>query len=63
MSVIFAPHTEKSELAKRVRGKLEILEMVGTRRLKIEERTGDSLTDLFHKSNICEKIIVKEVTV
>ena len=54
MGVLFAPYTEMSELAKRWRSRLETFEKVGDLKLKIVERTGDKLTDLLHKSNICE---------
>ena len=54
LGVIFAPYTENSELAKRWRAKIETFEKVGDLRLKVVERTGDKLTDLLHKSNICE---------
>ena len=55
MSVLFVPHTEKSELAKRWRAQIEAFEKVGSLRFKIVERTGDKLTDLLHKSNDCER--------
>ena len=54
LGVLFAPYTENSELSKRWRAKIEIFEKVGDMRLKIVERTGDKLTDLLHKSNVCE---------
>ena len=51
VSVLFAPHTEFSQLAKRWRAKLEELEKVSNLKLKMVERTGEKLTDLLHKSN------------
>ena len=51
MSVIFVQHTEKSELAKRMREKFRTLEKVGDLKLKIVKRTGTKLEDLLHKSN------------
>ena len=51
MSVIFIQHTEKSELAKRMREKLGNLEKVGNLKFKIVEKTGTKLEDLLHKSN------------
>ena len=51
MSVIFVPHTSKSELAKRWREKLEEFEKVSSIKLKVVERTGCKLVELLHKSN------------
>ena len=51
MSVAFVPHTEKSELAKRLREKLERLERLGNLKMKIVEKTGDKLVDLLHRSD------------
>ena len=51
MSVLFIQHTEKSELAKRLREKLETLEKVGRMKFKIVEKTGNKLEDLLHRSN------------
>ena len=52
MSFIFVPHTEKSELAKRWRAQLEVLEKVGSIKIKVVERAGSKLVDLLHKSNV-----------
>ena len=54
VSVVFVFHTEKSELAKRWRRKLEMFEKLGTIKLKVVERTGEKLTDILHKSNAWE---------
>ena len=51
---MFVPHTEKSELAKRWRAQMETFEKIGTLKLKIVEKTGHKLTDLLHKSDVCE---------
>ena len=51
MGVLFVQHTTNSELAKRMRKRLELLEKVGYIKLKIVERTGDKIVDLVHKSN------------
>jgi len=51
IGVLFIQHTQNSELAKRLRGKLEILEKVGNIKLKIVERTGEKIVDLVHRSN------------
>ena len=51
MSVIFEPHTTRSELAKRWRNRLEIFEKIGSIKLKVVERTGTKLVDLVHKSD------------
>ena len=52
MSVIFVPHTNRSELAKRWRERLEVFEKIGSIKLKVVERTGRKLVDLLHKSNV-----------
>ena len=52
MSVIFVPHTNRSELAKRWRERLEVFEKIGSIKLKVVERTGSKLVDLLHKSNV-----------
>ena len=51
MSVIFVPHTDKSELAKLWRDKLEAFEKLGSIKLKVVERTGKILIELLRKSN------------
>ena len=51
IGVLFIQHTQNSELAKRLRGKLEILEKVENIKLKIVERTGEKIVDLVHRSN------------
>ena len=52
MSVIFVPHTQKSELAKRWREKLENFERISSVKLKVVERTGIKVVDLLHKSDV-----------
>ena len=49
--VIFVKHTAHSTLAKRIREGLKLLEKVGSFKIKIVERTGDTLVDLLHRSN------------
>ena len=44
MSVIFVPHTERSELAKRWRLRLEQFEKVGSIKIKVVERAGSRFT-------------------
>ena len=51
MSVLFIQHTPKSELAKRVRVKLENLEKVGNLKFKVVEKTGNKLEEILHKSD------------
>ena len=51
MSVAFVPHTYKSELAKRLRERLEKLEKLGSLKLKVVEKTGEKLVDLLHRSD------------
>ena len=51
MSVVFVPHTYKSELAKRLRERLEKLEKLGSLKLKVVEKTGEKLVDLLHRSD------------
>ena len=51
MSVIFVAHTEKSEMAKRLREKLAALEKLGNLKFKIVEKTGNKLENILHKSN------------
>ena len=52
--VIFVQHTAHSTLAKRIREGLKLLEKVGSFKIKIVERTGDTLVDLLHRSNAWE---------
>ena len=56
MSVIFVPHTERSELAKRWRLRLEQFEKVGSIKIKVVERAGSKVVDLLHKSNSWEDL-------
>ena len=49
--VLFVPHTEKSELAKRIREKLKVMESISSLRVKVVERTGGKIVELLHKSN------------
>ena len=51
MSVLFVQHTPGSELAKRIREKLESLEKVGTLKFKVLEKTGSKLEEILHKSD------------
>ena len=51
MAVTFIPHTAKSELAKRMRQKLESLDKLGNLKMKIVEQTGDKIVDLLHRSD------------
>ena len=55
-SSLFIQHTELSELAKRVREKIESFKSLSSIRLKIVERTGETLEEILHKSNPWEKI-------
>ena len=50
-AVIFVYHTQFSELAKRMRKKMENLEKLGKFKVKIVERTGNKVVDILHKSN------------
>ena len=50
-AVIFVYHTQFSELAKRMRKRMESLEKLGKFRVKIVERTGNKNVDILHKSN------------
>ena len=43
MSVLFVQHTPRSELAKRIRDKLESLERIGNLKFKVVEKTGSKL--------------------
>ena len=49
--ILFIPHTEKSELSKRIRSKLEMLEKLSSLSIRVVERTGEKLEDILHKSN------------
>ena len=44
-------HTPNSDLAKKMRNKLEILEKVSSIKVKLVESTGDKVIDIFHKSD------------
>ena len=48
---MFVPHTHKSELAKRLRERLETLEKLGNIKMKVVEKTGEKLDDLLHRSD------------
>ena len=50
-TVMFIEYTEGSELARRIRDKLEKIEKVGRLKVKIVERAGDKIVDLLHRSN------------
>ena len=49
--VFFVPHTENSQLAKRIREKLRSFEEISLIRVKLVERTGEKLENILHKSN------------
>ena len=49
--IFFVPHTESSELAKRIREKLRSFEELSSIRVKLVERTGEKIVDILHKSN------------
>ena len=49
--VLFVPHTENSELAKRIREKLRSFEEISCIRIRIVKRIGEKLMDIIHKSN------------
>ena len=51
MSVLFVQHTPRSELAKRIRDKLESLERIGNLKFKVVEKTGSKLEEILHKSD------------
>ena len=60
-AVMFVQHTPYSEMAKRMREKLNSLEKLGKFKIKIVERAGNKLVDVLHKSNAwgekdCERI-------
>ena len=50
-TVMFIEYTEGSELARRVRDKLEKIEKVGRIKVKIVERAGAKIVELLHRSN------------
>ena len=54
--VFFVPHTENSELAKRIRDKLKAFEEISCIRVKLVERTGEKITEILHKSNPWEAV-------
>ena len=49
--VLFIPHTQMSELGKRIRGKLKEFENISVLRVKVVERAGEKVVDALHKSN------------
>ena len=49
--MIYVQHTSHSKLARQIREKLKTLENVGAFKIKIIERTGNTLVDILHKSN------------
>ena len=51
MSVLFVQHTPRSELAKRIRNKLENLEKVCSLKFKVVEKTGSKIEEILHKSD------------
>ena len=58
---MFVQHTPYSEMAKRMREKLNNLEKLGKFKIKLVERAGNKLVDVLHKSNAwgekdCERI-------
>ena len=50
-AVFFVAHTPYSEMAKRMRMKMENLEKLGKFKVKIVERAGNKVVDVLHKSN------------
>ena len=50
-AVIFVQHTPFSEMAKRMRKKLDSLEKLGKIKMKLVERAGNKMVDVLHKSN------------
>ena len=50
-AVMFIQHTPYSEMAKRMRQKLESLEKLGQFKIKLVERAGNRIVDVLHKSN------------
>ena len=53
--VLFVPHTNMSELSKRIRKKLNDMENISCLRIKVVERAGEKLVDALHKSNPWEE--------
>ena len=49
--VLFLPYTANSELAKRVREKLELYEQFSNLKIRVVEKTGERIVDALHKSN------------
>ena len=49
--VLFLQFTKLSELAKQVREKLETFKCISSIRLKVVEKTGETIEDILHKSN------------
>ena len=47
----YIQHTEHSRLAKNICEKLKVLEALGSFKMEIVERTGNTLVDTLHKSN------------
>ena len=54
--IIFVSHTEKSQLAKRIREKLEMLEKLSNLSVRVVERAGEKIEDILHKSNPWEGV-------
>ena len=54
--VFFVPHTENSELAKRIRERLKFFEELSNIRVKIVERTGEKIENILHNSNPWESV-------
>ena len=50
-AVFFVQHTPYSEMAKRMRAKMESLEKLGKFKVKIVERAGNKIVDVLHKSD------------
>ena len=50
-AVMFIQHTPYSEMAKRMRKKLESLEKLGQFKIKLVERAGNKVVDVLHKSD------------
>ena len=54
--VLFIPHTQKSELSKRIRKKLSDMENISVLRIKVVERVGEKIVDAIHRSNSWEEV-------
>ena len=50
-AVMFVQHTPYSELAKRMRSKLDSLEKLGKFKIKLVERAGTKIVDMLHQSD------------